>query len=298
LINEGWKDSWDANMHRDGVVAEPPIALAEVQGYQYDAKFRMASLLRMFGDTKTADRLKREAAELAKKFDKAFWMPEQNFYSMALDKNKKQLEVISSNAGHLLWSRIISRDRARTVSERIMEGDLFSGWGVRTLANSEPVFNPLSYHRGSVWPHDNSLIAHGMALSERRGEATSILTTLFHAALNFRDYRLPELFCGVERREHDAPVHYPVSCSPQAWASGSLFLMLTSVLGIRPSAPRKELNIINPELPPWLDHLHIRNLRVGKSRVGLDFTRRGDRTFCNVVNVEGEKMLVNVAFRH
>jgi glycogen debranching enzyme len=298
LINEGWKDSWDANMHRDGRVAEPPIALAEVQGYQYDAKFRMASLLRLFGDAKTADRLKKEAVELAKKFEKAYWMPEQNFYSMALDKEKKQLGVISSNAGHLLWSRIISRDRARIVSERIMERDLYSGWGVRTLANSEPVFNPLSYHRGSVWPHDNSLIAHGMALSEMRGEATRILTTLFHAALNFRDYRLPELFCGVERREHDAPVHYPVSCSPQAWASGSLFLMLTSVLGIRPSAPRKELNIINPELPSWLDHLHIRNLRIGKSRVGLDFTRRGDRTFCNVVNVEGEKMLVNVAFRH
>jgi len=298
LINEGWKDSWDANMHRDGRVAEPPIALAEVQGYQYDAKFRMASLLRLFGDAKTADRLKKEAAELAKKFEKAYWMPEQNFYSMALDKEKKQLGVISSNAGHLLWSRIISRDRARIVSERIMERDLYSGWGVRTLANSEPVFNPLSYHRGSVWPHDNSLIAHGMALSEMRGEATRILTSLFHAALNFRDYRLPELFCGVERREHDAPVHYPVSCSPQAWASGSLFLMLTSVLGIRPTAPRKELNIINPELPSWLDFLHIRNLRIGKSRVGLDFTRRGDRTFCNVVNVEGENMLVNVAFRH
>jgi glycogen debranching enzyme len=297
LVNEGWKDSWDANMHRDGSVAEPPIALAEVQGYQYDAKFRMSSLLRMFGDTQTADRLKREAAELQKKFEKSYWMADQSFYSMALDKEKKPLEVISSNAGHLLWSRIVPRDRARIVAERIMEDDLFSGWGVRTLANSEPVFNPLSYHRGSVWPHDNSLIAHGMALNEMRGEATKILTTLFHAGLNFRDYRLPELFCGVERREHDAPVHYPVSCSPQAWASGALFLMLTSVLGIRPSAPRKELNVINPELPGWLEHLHIRNLRIGKSRVGLDFTRRGDRTFCNVVNVEGEKMLVNVAFR-
>jgi glycogen debranching enzyme len=298
LTNEGWKDSWDANMHRDGAIAEPPIALAEVQGYQYDAKFRMASLLRMFGDTETADRLEKEAAELAEKFEKQFWMADQEFYSMALDKDKKQLGVIASNAGHLLWSRIVSGERAKIVSERIMRNDLFSGWGVRTLANSEPVFNPLSYHRGSVWPHDNSLIAHGMALAEMREDSTKILTTLFNAALNFRDYRLPELFCGVQRREHDAPVHYPVSCSPQAWASGALFLMLTSVLGIRPSAPRKELNIINPELPEWLEHLHIRNLRVGRSRVGLDFTRRGERTFCNVVNVEGEKMLVNVAFRH
>jgi len=130
-----------------------------------------------------------------------------------------------------------------------------------------------------------------------RHGAVRVLTTLYQAALNFRDYRLPELFCGVQRREHDEPVHYPVSCSPQAWASGAMFLILTSVLGIRPSAPRKELNIINPLLPDWLDHLHLHNLRVGNSRVGLDFTRRGERTFCNVVDVEGEKLLVNVAFK-
>jgi glycogen debranching enzyme len=216
---------------------------------------------------------------------------------MALDREKKQLEVISSNPGHLLFSRIIGRERARAVVGRLMRADMFSGWGWRTMSAEEPVFNPLSYHRGSVWPHDNSLIAHGMALLDFREAATKCLSTLFEAALNFRDYRLPELFCGVQRREYDEPVHYPVSCSPQAWASGAMFLILSSVLGIRPSAPRRELNIINPVLPPWLDHLHIRNLRIGDSRVGLDFTRRSERTFCNVVDIEGEKLLVNVAFR-
>ncbi len=141
------------------------------------------------------------------------------------------------------------------------------------------------------------IIAHGMALYEFREPANQVFTALFQAALNFRDYRLPELFCGIQRREHDEPVQYPVSCSPQAWASGAVFLMLMSVLGIRPSAPRKELNIVNPSLPDFLDHLSIRNMRVGGSRVGLDFTRRGERTFCNVVDIEGDKLLVNVAFK-
>lgn len=297
LINQGWKDSWDANMHRDGKVAEPPIALCEVQGYVYEAKYRMSSLLRTFGDTQTADRLRREATELAKRFDKAFWMPDEAFYAMALDSNKKPLRVISSNPGHLLFTRMLTRERARAVVQRFMYDDVFTGWGWRTLAQSEPIFNPLSYHRGSVWPHDNSLVAHGMALNEHRAPALQILTSLYQAALEFRDYRLPELFCGVQRRTKDEPVHYPVSCSPQAWASGAMFLILSSVLGIRPSAQRKELNIVNPELPDWLEHLHLRNLRIGNSRVGLDFTRRGTRTFCNVVDVEGDKLLVNVAFK-
>ena len=297
LINQSWKDSWDANMHRDGSVAKTPLAPCEVQGYVYDAKYRMSSLLRNFGDMKTADKLKREAAELARRFDRAFWVPSRGFYAMALDADKKPLEVIASNPGHLLFSRIISKERARTVASRLMRDDMFSGWGLRTMSQEERVFNPLSYHRGSVWPHDNSIIAHGMAVNELRDGALRILTSLYQAASHFRDYRLPELFCGVQRREYDEPVQYPVSCSPQAWASGAMFLILASVLGMHASAPRKELDIINPVLPEWLDHLHIRNLRVGRSRVGLDFSRRGDRTFCNVVDVEGDKLLVNVAFK-
>ena len=297
LVNQGWKDSWDYSMHADGTLAPAPIAPVEVQGYVYDAKYRMASLLRAFGDTARADKLKREAADLAKRLDKAYWMPERNFFAMALDGEKRQLQPISSNPGHLLFTRALSKERVRAVVNRLMQEDMFTGWGWRTLSRQEPTFNPLSYHRGSVWPHDNSIIAHGMALNDFRQPAIQVLTSLFQAAMNFRDYRLPELFCGVQRRDHDEPVHYPVSCSPQAWASGSWFLLLSSVLGIRPSAPRKEVNIINPRLPEWLDQLRIRNLRIGSSRVGLDFTRRGDRTFCNVVDVEGERLLVNVAFR-
>jgi glycogen debranching enzyme len=234
---------------------------------------------------------------LAKRIEHSFWLPREGFYAMGLDNHKRPLEVISSNPGHLLFTRAIQRDRARSVVQRFMHDDMQSGWGWRTLARSERVFNPLSYHRGSVWPHDNSLVAHGMALYGFREEVKQIFTSLYQAALNFRDYRLPELFCGVQRHEYDEPVHYPVSCSPQAWASGAFFLLLTSVLGIRPTASRKELNIVNPMLPDWLEFLRIRNLRIGKSRVGLDFIREGERTFCNVVDVSGEKMLINVAFR-
>ena len=297
LLNQGWKDSWDANMHRDGKQAEAPIALCEVQGYVYEAKYRMASVMRSFGEIRTADKLKKDAADLAKRFEKAFWMPQRGFYAMALDREKRQLQVISSNPGHLLFTRMLPQERARAVTQRFFEPDMFSGWGFRTMSQDERVFNPLSYHRGSIWPHDNSIAAHGMALYEFRDAALKVFTGLVQAALNFRDYRLPELFCGIQRREFDEPVQYPVSCSPQAWASGAIFLLLTSVLGIRPSAPRKELNVVNPTLPDWLDYLNIRNLRIGGSRVGLDFTRRGTRTFCNVVDIEGDKLLVNVAFK-
>jgi glycogen debranching enzyme len=297
LVNQGWKDSWDANMHRDASVAEPPLALVEVQGYVYDAKYRMASLLRHLGDGESADRLRREAADMGRRIERLFWLPSRSFYAMGLDGKKRPLDVISSNPGHLLFTRMLSRERARGLVDRLMRDDMFSGWGWRTLSNCEKGYNPMSYHRGSVWPHDNSIIAHGMALNEFRAPVVKVFTSLFQAALNFRDYRLPELFCGMQRREFDEPVHYPVSCSPQAWASGAFFLILTSLLGIRPSASRNLLNIINPELPDWLDYLHIRNLRIGKSLVGLDFVRRGPRTFCNVVDVEGDRLLVNVVFK-
>jgi glycogen debranching enzyme len=297
LANQGWKDSWDAIIHRDGEIAKAPIALCEVQGYVYEAKYRMASLMRSFGDTRTADKLKKEAADMAKRFERAFWMPKFGFYAMALDREKRQTQVIASNPGQLLFTRMIPQERAKMVTHRLMREDMFSGWGWRTMSRDERVFNPLSYHRGSVWPHDNSIIAHGMSLYEFRESANQVFSSLFEAALNFRDYRLPELFCGIQRREQDDPVQYPVSCSPQAWASGAVFLFLLSVLGIRPSAQRRELNIVNPMLPPFLDQLSIRNLRIGGSRVGLDFTRRGDRTFCNVVDIEGDKLLVNVAFK-
>jgi len=297
LVNQAWKDSWDANMRSDGSIAPPPIATVEVQGYVYCAKHRMSLLLRAFGDHARADKLKKDAVDLADRLENAFWRADEHFYAMALDGHKKPLNAISSNPGHLLFTGVLGKEHVRRVVERMMRDDMFTGWGWRTLSDREPTFNPLSYHRGSVWPHDNSLIAYGMALNEFRAPALKVLTAMFQAAIGFRDYRLPELFCGVQRREHDEPVHYPISCSPQAWASGAWFLILTAVLGIRPSAPTRKLKIINPQLPDWLDSLQIRNMVIGKSRVGLDFSLRNGRTFCNVVSVEGEKLVVSMEFR-
>lgn len=296
LLNQGWKDSGDANAFPDGVLAEAPIALIEVQGYVYAAKRRMASLLERLGDFEHAGKLKKEAGELRARIEKAFWMPDQNYYAMALDKNKRQLNVIASNPGHLLFTGAISHERAESVAQACMRDGLNSGWGIRTLSQKERTFNPMSYHRGSVWPHDNSLIVHGLAYSGFKRRAGQICCNLYEAALNFRDYRLPELFCGIQRRPYEVPVEYPVSCSPQAWASGSMFLMLSSLLGLHPSAHSRELQVTDPFLPPFLDWLHIHNLRVGNSRVSLDFSRHEGRTFCNVVDVQGDPLRVSITF--
>lgn len=296
LDNQGWKDSTDANLHRDGRPAPAPIALCEVQGYCFDARYRLAQLLRTAGDSHEAERLRHEATELARRFERRFWMPTRNFYAMALDGHKQPVEVLASNAGHLLWSRIVGQERARQVAQRLVRTELFSGWGIRTLSADEPTFNPLSYHRGSVWPHDNSLIGLGLALYDLKPALEQVFTGLFQALLYFRDLRLPELFVGVQRREFDQPVHYPVSCSPQAWASGALFLLLTAMLGIRPNAAKKELRIVNPKLPQWLDWLRVRNLHIGQSLVSLEFSRRDQRTFCNVLDSQGERLAISVDF--
>ncbi|HET8637933.1 MAG TPA: glycogen debranching N-terminal domain-containing protein [Acidobacteriaceae bacterium] len=296
LLNQGWKDSGDANLFPDGTLAEAPIALIEVQGYVYAAKRKMAMLMERLGDFEHAGLLKKQAGELRARIDQAFWMPERNYYAMALDRDKRQLDVIASNPGHLLFTGAISQERAENVAQACMREGLNSGWGIRTLSQKERTFNPMSYHRGSVWPHDNSLIVHGLARSGFKKRAGQICNNLFEAALHFRDYRLPELFCGIQRRPYDVPVEYPVSCSPQAWASGSIFLMLSSMLGLHPSAHSRELQIIDPSLPPFLDWLHIRNLRVGNSRVSLDFSHHEGRTFCNVVDVQGEPLRVSVTF--
>lgn len=296
LENQGWKDSYDANLHRDGRFAPAPIALCEVQGYCYDARYRLAQLLRLAGQSQEADRLRHDAHELARRFERRFWMPQHGYYAMALDGHKEQVQVVASNAGHLLWSRIIGQERARQVAQRLVRAEMFTGWGVRTLSADELTFNPLSYHRGSVWPHDNSLIGLGLALYDFKPALLQVFTGLMQAAWHFRNLRLPELFVGVQRRDFDQPVHYPVSCSPQAWASGALFLLLTALLGIRPNAAKKELRIVNPVLPDWLDWLRVRNLHVGQSLVSLEFSRRDQRTFCNVLDSQGERLAISVDF--
>ncbi|HEV2463968.1 MAG TPA: glycogen debranching N-terminal domain-containing protein [Acidobacteriaceae bacterium] len=296
LANQGWKDSGDSSAFPDGTLAKAPIALIEVQGYVYEAKCRMAALLDRHGEHTQARKLRQDAESLRERIDQAFWMPDKRYYAMALDKDKRQLQVISSNPGHLLFTGAVSQARAENIAQCCLRDGLNSGWGIRTLSQKESTFNPLSYHRGSVWPHDNSLIVHGLAQRGFRKRAGQICADLFDAALHFRDYRLPELFCGIQRRPYEGPVEYPVSCSPQAWASGSMLLMLWSMLGLRPSAHKHELLVNDPALPTFLDWLQIRNLRVGNSRVCLDFSRRDGRTFCNVVDVQGDSLRVSVNF--
>lgn len=303
LFNQGWKDSGDANLHSDGTIAEPPIALVEVQGYAAAALSSAAVLLRVLNGENSKQsnaspaRLSERAGQLRRLISARFWMESYGYYAMALDRNKRPLSVISSNPGHLLFANALPRGRAKQVTERLISPGLFSGWGVRTLSRDEPTFNPMSYHRGSVWPHDNALIAYGMAGYGLRQESARIAAALYDAALYFRGYRLPELFCGVERRRHDEPVQYPVSCSPQAWASGAPYLLMRATLGFRVDASTHDLKIVNPHLPPFLNRLEVKNMRIGNSHVSLEFLRHGKRTFCNLSDVEGDDLSISVVYR-
>ncbi|HXI45356.1 MAG TPA: glycogen debranching N-terminal domain-containing protein, partial [Candidatus Acidoferrales bacterium] len=233
LVNQGWKDSGDAIRHRDGSFAQSPIALVEVQGYVYDAKLRIASLARRLGDLELAERLEREATALRSHFNAAFWMEDQAFYAMALDADKRQVGAIGSNAGHGLWSGIIPPERVGPVVDRLLDPALDCGWGIRTYAPGQPGFNPVGYHTGSVWPHDNAIIAAGMKRAGRHEAADRIATRMFEAARQSPDSRLPELFCGFDRRVSATPVPYPVACSPQAWAAATPLFLLQTMLGMR-----------------------------------------------------------------
>jgi glycogen debranching enzyme len=297
LFNQGWKDSGDAIVHQDGSIAQPPIALVEVQGYAVRALAVAAHMLGGLGDQDLASAAKDKSEQLRRLIDEQFWQQDRAFYGLALDREKSLCRVDSSNPGHLLFAQAIDPDRARYVAERMLHPALFSGWGIRTLSSNEQSYNPMSYHCGSVWPHDNALIGYGMALYGLHREASRVFHSLYDAALKFRDYRLPELFCGFTRQPKGDPVHYPVSCSPQAWAAGAPFLLLTGLLGITPNAAAGELAIVDPHLPEFLTKLRIENLRVGRSRVVLDFQRQGDRTHCNVVDLKGEQLKISILFR-
>jgi glycogen debranching enzyme len=240
LRNQGWKDSHDSIAFARGALAQGPIALAEVQGYAYDAKNRMAALLRIVGEQREAARLDTEARALRKAFNEAFWMPEEGFFALALDGSKRQVDSIASNAGHLLWSGIVHKDRAAAVVERLMAPDMFSGWGIRTLSTEMALYNPLSYHNGSIWPHDNSLIASGMASYGFHREARVIATGLVEAAARFQDHRLPELFAGYPRRDRSFPVPYPAANAPQAWACGAVIYLIETLLNVRVLADKLE----------------------------------------------------------
>ena len=296
LFNQGWKDSGDANRHSDGRIAQPPIALIEVQGYCVRALLGAQEMLHPLGETELAERAASRAEQIQKLIDERFWLEDRGYYAMALDRDKEPLRVDSSNPGHLLFSRAISSDRGWQIAKRLLSNGLFSGWGIRTLSSAERYYNPMSYHCGSVWPHDNAVIGYGMACYGFYTEASEVFQALYDAALRFRDYRLPELFCGVDRQPKSEPVHYPVSCSPQAWAAGAPFLLLMGMLGLHPSADRGELAIVDPHLPPFLGRLRISNLRVGSARVALEFQREGERTYCNVADVRGKDLKISIEF--
>jgi len=263
LDNQSWKDSWDSQRFFDGSLASSPIAPVEVQGYVYDAKRRMAELAReVWRERELAERLDREANELRDRFDEAFWSDERGgFYVLALDKDKRQVDSLCSNIGHLLWSGIVPPNRVDSVVDRLMGPDLWSGWGVRTMSSADAGFNPLSYHNGTVWPHDNSLIAWGLARYSRWPEAHRIIRRMVSAAGHF-DYQLPEVFAGLPRADTPFPIAYPTAARPQAWAAGAPVLLLQVLLGLRPDIRSQQLRSVLPlELPSWVGSLRLSGLR-------------------------------------
>ena len=263
LHNQSWKDSWDSQRFSDGSLAQGPIAPVEVQGYVYDAKRRMAELAReVWRERDLADRLDREADELRQRFDEAFWSDERGgFYVLALDGEKRQVDSLCSNIGHLLWSGIVPPERVDRVVDRLMGPDLWSGWGVRTMSSADAGFNPLSYHNGTVWPHDNSLIAWGLARYARWPEAHRIIRRMLNAAGHF-DHQLPEVFAGLPRAETPFPIAYPTAARPQAWAAGAPVLLLQVLLGLRPERRQFQLRSVLPlELPAWAGTLKLTGLR-------------------------------------
>jgi glycogen debranching enzyme len=263
LDNQSWKDSWDSQRFADGAVASPPIAPVEVQGYVFDAKRRLAELAReVWRERELAERLDREAAELRERFDEAFWSEERGgYYVLALDRDKRQVDALCSNIGHLLWSGIVPPQRVDSVVDRLMGPDLWSGWGVRTMSAADVAFNPLSYHNGTVWPHDNSLIAWGLARYSRWPEAHRIIRRMLNAAGHF-EYQLPEVFAGLPRTETPFPIAYPTAARPQAWAAGAPVLLLQILLGLQPDRRRFHLRSVLPlDLPAWAGSLSLTGVR-------------------------------------
>jgi glycogen debranching enzyme len=263
LENQSWKDSGDSQRFADGRLAEAPIAPCEVQGYVYDAKLRAAELAReAWGDEALARRLEAEAAGLQKRFDEAFWVDDRGgYYALALDAEKRQVDSLCSNIGHLLWSGIVPSGRAEQVVAALTGQSLWSGWGVRTMSTDDAGYSPLSYHNGTVWPHDNSLIAAGLAAYGYREEALRIVRRMLDAAAFF-DFELPEVFAGLPRGSTPFPIAYPTAARPQAWAAGTPVLLLQVLLGLEPDRVSKTLETtVEDEFPEWVGSLRLSGLR-------------------------------------
>jgi glycogen debranching enzyme len=295
LANQGWKDSHDAIFHADGRLAEGEIALVEVQGYVYAAKRMAARCARLLNRDAAAQRLDTEANLLAQRFEAAFWCPELDTYALALDGEKQQCRVRTSNAGQVLFTGIADAERARRVAEGLMRPRFFSGWGIRTVAKDQARFNPMSYHNGSIWPHDNALIALGLARYQCKPAIDTLLGGLFSAATYMDQSRLPELFCGFQRQRGQGPTLYPVACSPQAWASASPFTLLEASLGLEFDPFNGEIRLRNPRLPEFLDEVILRDLRLYSSSVDLRVRRHGDTVSLDTTRINGE-IRVSIVF--
>src|SRR6476469_6780152 len=288
LVNQGWKDSHDAIFHADGSIALGPIALCEVQGYIYAAKRFAARGARRLGKLSLGDALDAQATELAERFKAAFWCEDIGTYALALDGQKRPCRVRTSNAGQVLFSGIAEPEHADSVMRDLMRPSFFSGWGIRTVAREESRYNPMSYHNGSVWPHDNALIAAGFARYGHKNAIDRVFRGLFDAASYMDLRRLPELYCGFQRGRQRGPTLYPVACSPQAWAAGTPLMLLQSSLGLEFDQDRNEILLRRPRLPAFLEEVTLRNLRLGKSTVDLMLRRHNNDVSIQVLRNEGQ----------
>ncbi|ARV62610.1 amylo-alpha-1,6-glucosidase [Nostocales cyanobacterium HT-58-2] len=292
LANQGWKDSGDCIVNRKGELANGAIALCEVQAYVYAAKLRLAEIARLKKRIDLSDRWTEEARNLKIRFNRDFWMEDQDFCALALDGDGKQVDSITSNPGHCLHLGIFTPEKAYSVAERLRGPDMFNGWGIRTLSSLSPAYNPMGYHIGSVWPHDNSLIAMGLRSLGLIDQALELFEGLFDMTNQQPYQRPPELFCGYERNGDNAPVQYPVACTPQAWATGSVFQLLQMIVNLVPDAPNNCLRIIDPTLPESISSLSLHNLRVGTTVLDLEFERSGNTTACRVAKKRGNLRVV------
>lgn len=293
LINQGWKDSGDAIVNVDGSLARPPIALIEVQGYVYLAKTSLAELYERARDMEAVKRLRREAEALRSRFNRDFWLDDKGYYALALQAQNKPAAVISSNPGQALWTGIVDADKGRATAARLMADDMFSGWGIRTLSAKERRYNPIGYHLGTVWPHDNAIIAAGLRRYGFDREACRIFSSIVEAAPYFEHHRLPEVFAGFCRSAYGVPVRYPVACHPQAWAAGAVPYLVETALGLMPEAFDHRLRIVRPVLPDFVRSLEIRDIRVGAGRANLRFERKANGAVATaIVRVEGRLEVV------
>ena len=288
LVQQGWKDSNDSVFHADGTLAEAPIALCEVQGYVYDAKVSASEMAAALGDAARAGDLLEQAQTLKRRFAEAFWCEELSFYALALDGAKQPCRVRSSNAGHCLYSGIAATEHAGALASQLLSENFYTGWGVRTLASCEKRYNPMSYHNGSIWPHDTALVAYGLARYGFTRDAMVILEGIFEASLAMDLQRLPELFCGFERHADSSPILYPVACAPQSWAAASVYLLLQGCMGLFLDAKKKQVCFSHPTLPLFLDEVTISNLKIGiDCSADIVLKRYGEDVAVSVVHKEG-----------